>query len=63
MTHLTSFFGVMAALLVAWIVLDHVMPRLLRLLGPALPDDVVGRDGWLLDTRAGTGIFDRGSSV
>lgn len=43
----------------ALILLDRLMAYALDWLGPMLPDDACGPDGWLRDTRDQTGVFDR----
>ena len=47
---------------IALFLLDRLLGFALRWLAPILPDEVAGHDGWLVDTHAGTGIFDRRSA-
>jgi hypothetical protein len=39
--------------------LDRLIPLVVRSLESVLPNDLVGPDGWLLDTREAKGVFDR----
>lgn len=39
-------------------VLDRLILWILRIFAFALPNDVAGPDGWLLDTRHAKGVFD-----
>jgi hypothetical protein len=45
--------------MVGVLVLDRVIGWAIRCCAPVLPSDVVGPDGWLMDPRNATGIFDR----
>lgn len=38
--------------------LDRLIPWAMRSFASVLPNDVVGPDGWLLDTRDAKGVFD-----
>lgn len=50
---------ILGSAVVGFIVLDRVIEWTIRCCAPVLPKDMVGPDGWLLDTRNATGIFDR----
>ena len=41
------------------LVLDQILQWVLPKIGHLLPNDCCGPDGWLTDTRAASGIFDR----
>ncbi len=47
------------ALFVGPYVFDMIVHWSLRLMARYLPSDIAGPDGWLVDTRARTGVFDR----
>ena len=49
-----AVFGV-----VGLMVLDRILQWLLPKIGHLLPNEYCGPDGWLTDTRAKFGIFDR----
>ncbi|MEL6957691.1 MAG: hypothetical protein AAGL89_01920 [Pseudomonadota bacterium] len=48
-----------AACGVGLIALDRILQWVLPKIGHLLPNDYCGPDGWLTDTRAASGIFDR----
>ncbi len=50
-----SAFAILAGL----IALDRIVMWVLPLIAPSLPTDFCGPDGWLMDTRSASGIFDR----
>lgn len=45
--------------LVGLLILDRLITLTIRRLAPFLPRDFVGPDGWLMDTKEGTGVFDQ----
>ena len=54
-----SFAMFVAAALIGLIVLDRLVAWVLPMIAPVLPNDYCGPDGWLMDTRQRSGIFDR----
>ncbi len=54
-----SFAVVIFAALIGLLALDRVIIWVLPLITPLLPDEFCGPDGWLIDTRQASGIFDR----
>ena len=52
-----ALFG--SASIAGLLMLDRVMPTILKALRPVLPNDVCGPDGWLVDLENGRGVFDR----
>ena len=56
------FLALIAAtclVLAGCLILDRLIPWAVRRCAPLLPRDLVGPDGWLVDTRNGRGVFDR----
>jgi hypothetical protein len=43
--------------------LDRLIPWVIRSFASVLPNDIVGPDGWLLDTRDARGVFDYTRSI
>lgn len=58
---ITWLIWVFGMLMVIWVVLDFLAPRLLSLMAWLLPDDICGPGGWYVDTADKQGIFDRQS--
>ena len=55
-----AFYAVLAVAIAARLyILDAVLRIGLRLMAGYFPTDVAGPDGWLIDTRASSGVFDR----
>lgn len=44
-------------------VLDRLIPWVMRSFASVLPNDIVGPEGWLLDTRDARGVFDYTRSI
>ena len=55
---LMSFLWWVGGGLVAWLVLEPVLFRLLPRLERLVPSDVIGPDGWFSDPANKSGIFD-----
>ncbi|MGR3503960.1 hypothetical protein [Pseudaestuariivita sp.] len=53
------FVLVSAAIAFGFLAFDMILGRALKLLSRYWPNDVAGPDGWLIDTRARNGAFDR----
>jgi hypothetical protein len=51
-------FGVLIAL-VGLAVFERLVAWVLPYLVPVLPNDYCGPDGWFMDTKAQSGVFDR----
>ncbi len=50
---------IVVALVLGLIAFDRLVGWVLPVIGPFMPNDLCGPEGWLMDTQHASGIFDR----